>query len=253
MNMNCNEALKTQALFDGELNGQDTADATRHTATCEECKELLGQLTANRNALRKELTYSTAPDDLRSGILQAIAAEEHTKIVRFPVAARRFWQGVAAGGLGMAAAAALAVFALLPPESDALVAEVTDAHIRSTGGTHLVDVASVDPVQTERWLKAHTGVASPYADASTGFSLVGGRADYVYGASSAVTVYRHGRHTVDVFAWAEDEDEALPEQATNKGYNVVIWKKGSVVFCAISNIPMAELEKLASALGHQTA
>jgi anti-sigma factor RsiW len=253
MNMNCSEGLKTQALYDGELEGEKAAEAERHAATCEECKNLLGQLTANRNALRRELSYFGAPDNLRSSILEAITAEERAKIVRFPVAARRFWQGVAAGGLGMAAAAALAVFALLPPESDALVAEVTDAHIRSTGGAHLVDVASADPAQTERWLKAHTGVASPYADAATGFSLIGGRADYVYGASSAVTVYRHGGHTVDVFAWAEDEDEALPAQVTNKGYNIVIWKKGSVVFCAISNIPMVELEKLASALGHQTA
>lgn len=251
--MNCNEALKTQALFDGELAGEEAAEAERHAKTCEECRNLQGQLASSRNTLRTELSYFAAPDSLRSGILNAITTEERTKVVRFPVGVRRFWQGMAAGGLGMAAAAALALFALLPPESNTLIAEVTDAHIRSTIGTHLVDVASADPVQTERWLKVHTGVTSPVADASTGFSLIGARADYVYGASSAVTVYRHGRHTVNVFAWTENEAEALPEQATNRGYNVVIWKKGSVVFCAISNIPSSELEKLASALRRQTA
>ena len=253
MNMNCNEALRTQALFDGELGGEEAGEAERHAETCEECKDLLGQLAASRGALRKELSYFAAPEGIRSRVLDAIAAEERGKVVRFPVSTRRFWQGVGAGGLGMAAAAALAVFALLPPESDALITEVTNAHIRSTIGTHLVDVASANPVQTEGWLKVHTGVTAPIADASTGFNLIGARADYVYGASSAVTVYRHGRHTVDVFAWAENEDESLPEHATNRGYNVVIWKKGAVVFCAISNIPMAELEKLASVLRHQTA
>jgi len=253
MNMNCNEALKTQALFDRQLEGEEAAQAERHAETCEECKDLQAQLAASRSAMREELSYFAAPDGFRSDIMDAIAAEERGKVAPFPPSARPFWRGVASGGPGMAAAAAIAVFALLPPESDALITEVTNAHIRSTIGAHLVDVASADPVQTERWLKVHTGVATPIADATTGFSLVGARADYVYGASSAVTVYRHGRHTVDVFAWAENEDEALPERATNRGYNVVIWKKGALVFCAISNIPSTELEKLASALGHQTA
>ena len=252
MNMNCNEALKTQALFDGELDGREAEQAERHAQSCAACEELLDQLSAGQRALRNDLSYFGASESLRAGVVNAINVEAADNIIRFPVRIPPFWRGVTSGAMGMAAAAAIAAFVFTAPESDALISEVTNAHIRSMIGTHLVDVASTDPAGTERWLKLRTGVTSPVAAASSGFRLVGARADYVYGASSAVSVYRRGSHVVDVFAWSEREDEALPEAATSKGYNIVLWKKGTLVFCAISNIPQPELEKLASALGRET-
>jgi anti-sigma factor RsiW len=253
MNMSCNEIFKTQALFDGELVGGEAEEAERHARSCAECEDLLGHLAAGRTALRSELSYFGASEFLRARIANAISAEASHNVVRFPGRVPPFWRGLTSGALGMAAAAAIAAFVFTAPESDALISEVTNAHIRSMIGTHLVDVASTDPSRTEQWLKLHTGVTSPVADASSGFRLVGGRADYVYGASSAVSVYRRGSHTVNVFAWTENEDETLPEAATSKGYNIVLWKRGTLVFCAISNIPHSDLEKLASALRRQTA
>jgi anti-sigma factor RsiW len=254
MVMTCNEILNTQAWFDGELDDATAHAAEGHAASCAECRRLLDELGETRVLIRDQATYFRADTALRARIDAALDAEEQPNVLPFRRPGGGFWRGALSGGLAMAAAAALAFFVLSPPETDELVAEVTNAHVRSLVGAHLVDFASSDPKAVGGWISSHSAVAmSSPASLPAGFRLIGARADYVYGSASAVSVFRRAGHVVNVFAWPEGEDETLPERATNKGYNIVFWKRGKMVFCAVSNISMAQLEEFSRSLQRGSA
>lgn len=246
--MACTEALNTQSLFDGELEGEAARAAEQHAQTCAECSDLLSQLRATRSDIHVASLYYRADGALRARVAASLDAESRAgsrstkrRVFSWP---RPFWIGALSGGLATAAAAALAFLLLLPPEMDALVADVTTAHIRSLVGTHLVDVSTADPGTASEWLGSHAGLTFQ-TRAPAGYQLVGARADYLYGSNAAVAVYKRGRRVVNVFAWPEHEDEQLPASATANGYNIVFWKRGDIVFCAVSNLPAEDLKKFA--------
>ena len=240
--MACAETLTTQSLFDGALEDDAAHAAERHVETCAECRELLTQLQTTQRAIRAAQLYRKADWQLRARITAALNEETTPEKQRTFSWPRPFWIGAFSGGFATAAAAALAFLLLLPPETDALVADVTTAHIRSLVGTHLVDVSTADPGAAGVWLKSHAGLTFK-TGAPAGYQLVGVRADYLYGSNAAVAVYKRGHRVVNVFAWPEREDESLPVSASANGYNVVFWKRGDVVFCAVSNLPVEALHR----------
>jgi anti-sigma factor RsiW len=196
-----------------------------------------------RTRIRADARYYRAGDGLKTRIMDALDREspDADAIVLRP-GRPHFWLGAASGMALSVLAAVLTIFLFMPSDTDELVSDVTNAHVRSLVGTHLTDVTGTDPARLESWLTAHAGLTPTIPDLSTkGFRLVGARADFIYGASTAVAVYKRGNHVVNMFAWAAQEDEALPESATKNGYNIVFWKKGNIVFCAASNIAMNEL------------
>ena len=115
-----------------------------------------------------------------------------------------FWLGAGSGAGGMAIAAALA-FLVFAPANNAVVADLADAHVRSLMGEHLIDVASSDHHTVKPWFAGHSNVSPPTEDfKADGFTLVGGRADYVHGAQAAVVVYR--LHRIPAAARLESAD-----------------------------------------------
>jgi hypothetical protein len=62
-----------------------------------------------------------------------------------------------------------------------------------------------------------------------------------------VTVYRHGAHVINVFAWT-NYDGRLPELATRNGYHIVFWRQGNLAFCAISDIALDDMLELSRLL-----
>jgi anti-sigma factor RsiW len=252
--MTCTEALTTQALFDGELDGAAAVGAERHASGCAECSALLADLKAMRDGMKDEALRFEADDRLHKRLRSALNAADARRAPAKTSPRRAFFGGAATGAMGMAMAAGLALFLLLPSDNDELIDEVANAHLRSLVGNHLTDIASSDPAQIQGWLATHAGVAQPAPSQVYGYALAGARADYVYGAASAAFVYRRGSHVVNVFAWPQKEnEETLPGSAASQGYNIVFWKRGNIVYCAISNLPLEELERFAQALGRRAA
>lgn len=240
--MACAEHLKTQAWFDGELEGAEAAAAQAHVAGCAECAETVHTLERAREGLRDPSLYRGADAQLRRRIERALAAEVRPAARRASFLSRPFWLGALNGALATAAAAALVFFFALSPETDELVGDVTSAHLRSLAGTHLVDLKTDNPDLARTWLESHGSIGfdvRPPAEAR----LIGVRADYVYESNAGVAVYRVGNRVVNVFAWPEHEDEALPHSASSKGFTIVFWKRGNIVFCAVANLPTGELER----------
>ncbi len=245
--MGCAESLRVQAHFDGEVDAVSAADIERHTEHCAECRALLQDLEQTRTAIRRDLTLGRAPPQLRARIMRALDQETAVRTLRPSGWGRSTWRTLpfwlgALGGLGSAAVAATLAFLLLSPSlSNRLLDDLVAAHVRSLMPPHLIDVASTDQHTVKPWFAGHTDVSPVVADfAQQGYRLIGGRADYLDHQRSAVVIYQHGPHVINVFSWAATQ-RALPRNTTRSGYHLACWKAGDLEYCAVSDTGRDEL------------
>jgi anti-sigma factor RsiW len=242
--MSCNEAMRVQEYFDGELDAGDAAEVERHLATCADCAALLKDLESTRAALRDSAPYYRASEELRPRIAGALDDESGVRSLPRPTSGNRFLWGALGGSGATALAAVLAVLLFLPAAPNLAVDDLTNAHLRSLMSDHLVDVVSSDRHTVKPWFAGHTDVSPPAVDfAKDGYALIGGRADYVDGHRAAVVVYRHGKHIINVFAWIAG-DAPLPATALRNGYHLVFWKSGNIAYCAVSDTGLDEITTL---------
>jgi anti-sigma factor RsiW len=245
----CPESLRTQAYFDAELDAASAAAVERHMEHCAECRALLKDLEQVHAVLRRDAEYARAAPALRANIMRALDQEggaetaerpsqEHSRSPRRP---RSFWMGVLGGAGGTAVAATLAFLLLVPRLTNPLLDELVSAHVRSLMPAHLIDVVSTDKHTVKPWFAGHTDVSPVVADfEAQGYTLIGGRADYLDHQRSAVVVYRHGAHVINVFSWAGKEG-SLPANATRSGYHLAFWREGDLDYCAVSDTGWDEL------------
>ena len=256
--MQCAEALRVQAYFDGEVDAVTALEVERHAEHCPECRAQLEHLATTRARMRGELEFAAAPPELRARIARLLDDEEARgakpqRAPRVPLRPRPFWLG-ALGGVGAALAAALALFFLSPmlTNSPTLTNPVLDdlvtAHVRSLMPGHLTDVVSTDRHTVKPWFAGHADVSPVVVDfADRGYRLVGGRADYFDQQRVAAVVYQHGAHVINVFTWVAGR-RALPEFATRSGYHIACWKSGNLQHCAVSDTGWDELQGLVALL-----
>jgi anti-sigma factor RsiW len=243
----CAEALRVQAYFDGEVDAVGALEVERHAERCPECRALLDHLAATRARIRSELEFAAAPPQLRASINRLLDRE--TREASPPTSSfrarrtRPFWLG-AVGGVGTALAAALALFFLSSSLSNPVLDDLVSAHVRSLMPQHLTDVVSTDRHTVKPWFAGHADVSPVVADfAEQGYRLVGGRADYFDRQRVAVSVYQHGPHVINVFTWAAGR-RTLPEFTTRSGYHIACWRLGNLQYCAVSDTGWDELQGL---------
>ena len=257
--MQCPEALRVQAYFDGEVDAVAAAEIEQHVEGCAECRERLQDLERMRTALRRDLTDFHASPALRARINATLDQESSVRTARTSVFGRArwraptFWMGAMSGvGASAVAAAALVLFlpALLSPP---LVDDLVGAHMRSLMPTHLIDVASTDKHTVKPWFAGHADVSPVVADfAEQGYRLIGGRADYLDHQRSAVVIYQHGAHVINVFSWSASA-RYLPRSATRDGYHLLFWRTGDLEYCAVSDTGWDELQGLVQLLKNLSA
>ena len=245
--MRCAESLRVQAYFDGELDALSAAEVERHSEVCAECRALLQDLDHVRTALRQDLTYASAPPELRARVMRALDEESTVGSPRRDGARltswrpRPFWKGAFSGIGGTAIAAGIALFVLAPSFINPVLDDLVSAHVRSLMPDHLIDVVSTDKHTVKPWFAGHTDVSPVVADFDQqGYRLIGGRADYFDHQRAAVVVYQHGPHVINVFSWAADRS-GLPKNTTRNGYHLAFWKTGNLVYCAVSDTAWDEL------------
>jgi anti-sigma factor RsiW len=262
-----------QAYFDAEVDAVSAADIERHTEHCAECRALLEDLEQVRSVLRRESAYVRTPPALRANILRALdqedaadapvaeasaasegmpASETATAAERAPGVKRKergspawrmrpFWVGALGGVSGAAIAAAFAFLLLVPRLTNPLLDQLVSAHVRSLMPSHLIDVVSTDKHTVKPWFAGHADVSPAVADFEPqGYRLIGGRVDYLDHQRSAVVVYQHGAHVINVFSWA-GHDRALPADVTRSGYHFAFWQAGDLKYCAVSDTGWDEL------------
>jgi len=251
----CAESLRVQAYFDAEVDAVSAADIERHLEHCAECRALLRDLDQVRTVLRRDSDYARTPAELRLKIMRALdqerAAPQGTAFPRGTPRPRErvsstwrmrsFWVGALGGAGGTAIAATFAFLLLIPRFANPLLDQLVSAHVRSLMPSHLIDVVSTDKHTVKPWFTGHADVSPAVADFEPqGYRLVGGRVDYLDHQRSAVVVYQHGAHVINVFSWAGRE-RPLPADATRSGYHFAFWKAGDLDYCAVSDTGWDEL------------
>ena len=247
--MTCERALEVQAYADGELDAVSTLAVEQHLETCVECRALHDGIVEMRAALKRDARYYRPAAAFVQRVRGDIGREDINREGgatrrRATFGSRPFWAGVLGGVAATALAASLALFVMLPSTQDQLANDVASAHVRSLIGDHLIDVASSNHHVVKPWFAGRADISPPVADyAAEGFTLVGGRLDYVDGRRAAVLVYRHGAHIVNVFVWKDDGSLSARAKDVN-GYHLLAWKAGGLFFCAVSDMDAGELQKL---------
>lgn len=247
--MNCAECeILLHALIDGELDAGHVRDVEAHVAQCTGCAQKLTEFRAMRGALVAADLKEAAPASLRSRIEAALppaparVSTPPRKI--FKPSRRNFFGGFAAGTALTAAVAASLVLTVFHPDQDNTIAdEVVSAHIRSLQPGHLMDVETSDQHTVKPWFDGKVDVAPPVIDLTAeGFTLLGGRLDYIDGEPVASVVYRRRKHIINLFvAQRLGSEHSFVSAQTVQGYNVRHWSANGLDFWAVSDLDPEEL------------
>jgi len=262
--MNCAEAeILLHALIDRELDAGHARDVEAHVATCSACAEKLEAFRAMHQAMAQAGLKEAAPSALRRRIEAAAPSSSAPDIVprKFPQPSRRaFFGGFAVGSaLSAAIAASLILTVLRNDQAQTIANEVVSAHIRSLQAGHLTDVETSDQHTVKPWFNGKLDIAPPVIDLTAqGFTLLGGRLDYIAGEPVASIVYQRRKHIINLFvAQRLDAKRSGAMTETIQGYNVRHWSEAGLDFWAVSDIAPDELDEfgqnIAAALGSHPA
>jgi anti-sigma factor RsiW len=162
-------------------------------------------------------------------------------------------KGLAMGSfVSTALAACLLLFVVHTEGDQRIVGDVVSAHLRSLQGDHLIDVQSTDQHTVKPWFNGRLDVAPPVVDlTSQGFTLIGGRLDYIDGRPVAAIVYKRRAHVINLFVaqvagGAGGEQRPTIEQV--QGFNIWRWTRSDLGFWAVSDINAEELQEFGEKL-----
>ena len=236
--MTCDEAeILLHALIDGELDAGHARAVEDHIAGCPRCA---AQLRAYR-----ELSKAVAGADLRYAAPPELRRRIEASLPQARVPNRRaVLRGFALGSAVSAIAATGLVAIILRSDDEARIeSEVVSAHLRSLQAGHLTDVLSTDQHTVKPWFNGKLDVAPPVIDLTAqGFTLIGGRLDYVDTRPIGAIVYRRRAHVINLFvALTASAERRAAKIETIQGFNIRRWRERGLNYWAVSDLAADEL------------
>lgn len=235
------------AYVDGELDMVNSLDIERHLNECQICSKSYAALLALRSAVGS--VYHAPPAQLH----QRVASVVNRNLKPRSRSRTISWQWVAfACSFVLLNFLSWGVFHLLsrPSADDVLAHELVASHVRSLMADHLADVPSSDQHTVKPWFNGKLDFSPPVIDLDDqGFTLVGGRLDYVNDRPVAALVYQRRKHFVNLFIWPETNDSDHSGTTTTvQGYDVVYWRQSDMNCWAVSDLNMEELKEFTQLL-----
>jgi len=252
--MNCADAeIMLHALIDGELDAGHARDVEAHVATCPACAEELKTFRAMRATMAEANLKEAAPAHLRNRIEAALAvpmARVSSSRPSWFASLRESWKnffgGFAVGtALSAAVAASLVIAVVRNDQNQQIAGDVVSAHLRSLQAGHLTDVETSDQHTVKPWFNGKLDVAPPVIDLTAqGFTLIGGRLDYINGQPVASIVYRRRKHVINLFV-AQQLGAAVHgvKDEIVQGFNIRHWSESGLDLWAVSDIDAGELDE----------
>ena len=246
--MNCGEAQSLMhAYVDGELQAPTSVSFEEHLRDCLACSKMLTEQKELQTAMKSDALYYRAPEGLRERLQSSL----HKTCRRRPFAWR--WLAAAACfliciGLGFV----LAQLFVAPAKQDRLVEQVVASHIRSlqVDKARLVDIRNSDRHEVKPWFADKLDFSPAVPDLSEqGFTLLGGRLDYLDGRPVAAVIYKRRQHFINAFLWPDSGTTDTPAQReTRQGFHLVHWSRGGMTYWVVSDLNADELDEFAHAL-----
>jgi anti-sigma factor RsiW len=247
--MTCEETL-LHALVDSELDAGHAREVEGHVASCGRCAAQLRDYRGMHEAMSAPGTRYRAPESLRQRIEAALPTTMERQTRAIAAGRRSLLKGFGMGSaMSTALAACLVVFVVHMQEDQRIVGDVVSAHLRSLQGNHLIDVQSTDQHTVKPWFNGRLDVAPPVIDlTSQGFTLVGGRLDYIDGRPVAAIVYKRGLHVINLFVSQSMGSESGATMEKLQGFTVWSWAWSGLNFRAVSDINPEELQEFGDKL-----
>jgi anti-sigma factor RsiW len=240
--MNCDEAsVMLHALIDGELDAGHAREVEAHMAACPDCAARLREFREFRDAMNPASLRHAAPASLRGRIEGKLPMAQGAMASRRSVI-KNFAFGAGAGAI---AASGLLVLTMRGSDDRRMLGDVVSAHLRAMQAQHLTDVVSSDQHTVKPWFNGKLDVAPPVADLTAlGFTMLGGRLDYIDAKPVAALVYRRRAHIIDLFcAPSPGTVTRAASMASLQGFNVRRWTENGLDLWAVSDIAADELNE----------
>lgn len=251
--MNCTDIKRLiHAYIDAELDIDTSVEIERHLRQCTACAQLIEQQNQWRLLIESNAVdlYQKAPAKLSKNVRSALREADRAGAKPFAISWRT-------GGVGIALVLSAIVIGNVAPlfgivsNQDRLGNEVISSHVRSLMADHVFDVASSDEHTVKPWFNGKLDFSPPVHDFSAqGFTLVGGRLDYVSNRSVAAMVYRHEQHFINLFAWpaspanpANDTAGSNIENRSSQGYSVFNWTQAGMNYWVVSDLNRDKLQE----------
>jgi anti-sigma factor RsiW len=121
--------------------------------------------------------------------------------------------------------------------------EAVSAHLRSLQAEHLTDVATSDQHTVKPWFNGKLDVSPPVIDLTAqGFTLIGGRLDYVDARAIGAVVYKRRAHIINLFVAQTANTQRRPARIEMvQGFNIRAWSDHGLNYWAVSDIGADEL------------
>jgi anti-sigma factor RsiW len=253
--MTCEEAeVLLHALIDGELDAGHAREVEDHIESCAHCAALARDYRAMKQMIADGAPRYSAPLALRQRIEAALPQPRPQ--FRAAPSRRSVLRGFALGSAVSAMAASGLFAVVLRGDDDARIqSELVSAHLRSLQAGHLTDVISTDQHTVKPWFNGKLDVAPPVIDLTAqGFTLIGGRLDYVDARALGAVVYRRRQHVINLFvAQTANTERRAATTSTRQGFNIRHWSDRGLNFWAVSDIGADELaefsDKFETAMG----
>jgi anti-sigma factor RsiW len=242
--MTCDEAeILLHALLDGELDAGHAREVEDHIAGCPACAaKLRAYREMSKVIAAADLRYA-APAALRQRI-EAALPQAQTRMLTSAPSRRSVLRGFAMGSAASAiAATGLVAIVLRNDDQQRIESEIVSAHLRSLQAGHLTDVISTDQHTVKPWFNGRLDVSPPVIDLTAqGFTLIGGRLDYVDARAIGAIVYRRRQHVINLFvAQTANTESRSPKMETIQGFNIRRWSDRGLNYWAVSDLAADEL------------
>jgi anti-sigma factor RsiW len=254
--MNCKQLETLVAAYaDGEVDALRNYSIKKHLRGCAGCAARLDSIRALGARIRAEVPYFVASPALHARVRATVGAVRASMPPRSKPAGDRWrWLtgGVLAGCMASVFAWVLGTAVLTWRASEDFAVAAVAAHVRATLGDHLIEVASSDRHTVKPWLSARLDYSPPVQDlANEGFTLIGGRLDYLERRNVATLVYRYREHTIDVFVRPDTSGAQTTALHTVRGFNVARASGPSMDWLAVSDAEPAVLTAFVQRLARE--
>ena len=249
--MNCQQTHELiHGYLDNELDLVNTIEIEKHLAECDACARSFHAMRGLQSTLGNAELRFAPPANLERKLRSRLRSEDKT---RLPL---RWGWLVLAGSLIAAMiviAIGLSIFSR-PATDDVLATEIVSSHVRSLMADHLTDVPSSDQHTVKPWFDGKLDFSPPVKDLSQqGFSLNGGRLDYIGNRLVAALVYLRRQHPINLFIWPSSDVTKREKASVTHGYNVIEWSNGGMAYWVVSDLNLAELQQFVQLVQDQAA